>query len=82
MRKELICRWKLLFLGILVCCIGISTKAYAGTVYTNPDTGFYIILEDDADLLTDAECLDRSHEYPPFYPDMLLSLSACHQPPT
>ena len=33
-------------------------------------------------LLTDAECLDRSHEYPPFYPDMLLSLSACHQPPT
>lgn len=56
MRKELICRWKLLFLGILVCCIGISTKAYAGTAYTNPDTGFYIIMEDDAELLTDAEC--------------------------
>lgn len=56
MRKELIYRWKLLFLGILVCCIGISTKSYAVTAYTNPDTGFYIILEDDAKLLTDTEC--------------------------
>lgn len=51
-----LCRWKLLFLGIIACCIGISANVYAGAVYTNPDTGFYIIIEDDAKLLTDAEC--------------------------
>lgn len=37
-------------IALLLCLPGIQTSAQ--TCYTNPDTGFSVVLEDDADLLT------------------------------
>lgn len=44
-------------LGLLVCgalSFGLPARAYDAR-YTNPETGYDIVIEDDADLLTDSE---------------------------
>ena len=44
----------LIFVFAILCGIGNKT-IYAGTEYYNPDTGFVVVINDEADLLTDSE---------------------------
>lgn len=54
-KKKWAARWFLTaFLAVLMWC-WIGTDAYAKEWYVNEDTGYSVIIEDDADLLTDGE---------------------------
>ena len=45
-----------MILAVILMSLMCGTKAFAaGKNYTNPDTGYYVLIEDDANLLTDAE---------------------------
>ena len=45
-----------LTVAVVLLSLACGTKTYAAArSYTNPDTGYYVLIEDDADLLTDAE---------------------------
>lgn len=48
--------WAGIFCGLLAFC-SCTTVCYAEPVYTNPDTGYQAVLEDDAELLTQEERL-------------------------
>lgn len=54
MRKGLWCCLATVFLTIATVLL-LPLNAYAETVYTNPDTGYDVILEDSANLLSEAE---------------------------
>lgn len=43
------------FVLTLLLALLPGTRAYAHTVYTNPETGYIVLVEDDADLLTDEQ---------------------------
>ena len=46
----------LLLVSVILLSLACGTKTYAASRnYTNPDTGYYVLIEDDANLLTDAE---------------------------
>lgn len=48
---------KLLNLLLAICCLCLlsGTTCFAQTIYTNPDTGYQVIIEDDAELLSAEE---------------------------
>ncbi|MBQ6454071.1 MAG: hypothetical protein IJJ14_06920, partial [Coriobacteriales bacterium] len=39
----------------LITCLMLVPAAFAASVYTNPNTNYEVVIEDNADLLTDAE---------------------------
>ena len=43
------------FAAALITCFMIVPAAFAASVYTNPNTNYEVVIEDNADLLTDAE---------------------------
>lgn len=48
-------KFKLLFLLLLVVLIGYRVDAMEDVSYTNPDSGYRLVIEDDANLLSDSE---------------------------
>lgn len=54
MRRGFWCRLGTVF-AVAVATLFLPFVVHAQTFYTNPDTGYCVILEDSADLLTDAE---------------------------
>lgn len=42
-------------MAVCILCFGFSEEAYAGTYDTNPETGYEVVIDDGADLLSEEE---------------------------
>lgn len=61
MRRRVTC---VIYAGIMSCILllGFSTDVHAKNYATNPDTGFEVIIEDEAELLSEAEELSLAQK--------------------